>query len=117
MQMHKLPSYGTLTRAIHKIYNVHTMNDTVLTIRTDSGTKKAISEFAASLGLSTSAFITSVTMQAIRDKRVVLTPPLEPTPYLEKIMRKADADLKAGRNFSQAMNRDQARQHLQSLMN
>ncbi len=92
------------------------MNDATLTIRTDITTKQTIANFAASLGLSTSAFITAVTLQAVREQRVVLTPTLEPTPYLEKIMRKADADLKTGRNISPPMNRDEARAHLQSLM-
>ncbi len=78
------------------------MSDATLTIRTDNTTKKAIASFAASLGLSTSAFITAVTLQAVREGRVVLTSTLEPTPYLEKIMRKAEADLKAGRNVSKA---------------
>ena len=99
------------------LYNVIIMSNTALTIRTNSETKKAIADFAASLGLSTSAFMTAVTLQAMRDQRVVLTPPaLEPTPYLEKIMRKAEADLKANRNISQPMNRDEAREHLRSLM-
>ncbi|MDQ2752749.1 MAG: hypothetical protein M3R72_06975 [Bacteroidota bacterium] len=76
------------------------MSDATLTIRTDNTTKQAIASFAASLGLSTSAFITAVTLQAVRERRVVLTPTLEPTPYLEKIMRQADADLVSGRNIS-----------------
>lgn len=104
---------------MHLHYNVITMSNVALTIRTDRGTKKAIADFAASLGLSTSAFITAVTLQAVREQRVVLTSPtptLEPTPYLEKIMRKAEADLKADRNISPPMNRDEARKHLRSLM-
>ena len=93
------------------------MSNVALTIRTDTKTKKAIADFAASLGLSTSAFITAVTLQAVREQRVVLTlPTLEPTPYLEKIMRKAETDLKTGRNVSPPMNRDEARKHLRSLM-
>lgn len=92
------------------------MSNTALTIRTDSETKKAIADFAASLGLSTSAFITAVTLQAIREQRVVLTPPaLEPTPYLEDIMRKADADLAAGRNVATFKNKKDAISHLRSL--
>ena len=92
------------------------MSNTALTIRTDSQTKKAIADFAASLGLSTSAFIAAVTLQAMREKRVVLTPPtLEPTPYLEKIMRKADADIKAG-HVGPPMNKTEAVKHLRSLM-
>jgi hypothetical protein len=34
-----------------------------------------------------------------RERRVVLTTHLTPTPYLEKIMKKADADYKAGKNI------------------
>jgi hypothetical protein len=55
-------------------------------------------------------------LQTVRDGRVVLTPALEPTPYLEKIMRKADADIKAGRNMSPPFNKKQALEHLKSLM-
>jgi addiction module RelB/DinJ family antitoxin len=71
-----------------------------LTIRTDPQTKQEIANFAASLGLTTSAFVTAVMRQTMREGRVVLTPTLEPTPYLEKIMREADADIAAGRNLS-----------------
>ena len=78
------------------------MHTTALTIRTDPKTKKAVADFAASIGLSTSAFANVVLLQAIRNGQVLLTPPLEPTPYLEKIMRQADADIKAGRNISEA---------------
>ena len=92
------------------------MSNTALTIRTDSETKKAIADFAASIGLSTSAFITAVTLQAVREQRVVLTAPtLEPTPYLEKIMRKADADLAAGRNITTFKTKKAALAHLRSL--
>lgn len=75
------------------------MNNAVLSIRTDDQTKKEIAHFAASVGLSVSAFATVILKQAVREGRIVLTPTLEPTPYLEKIMRKAEADYKAGRNI------------------
>jgi antitoxin component of RelBE/YafQ-DinJ toxin-antitoxin module len=102
---------------MHLYYNVIVMGNVALTIRTDTKTKKAIADFAASLGLSTSAFITAVTLQAVREQRVVLTlQTLEPTMYLEKIMRKADADLEAGLNVSPSMNRSEAREHLRALM-
>jgi antitoxin component of RelBE/YafQ-DinJ toxin-antitoxin module len=91
-------------------------NTAALTIRTDPKTKQAIADFASSIGMSTSAFATAILLQTVRDGRVVLTPTLEPTPYLEKIMRKADADIKAGRNMSPPYNKKQALKHLQSLM-
>ncbi len=75
------------------------MNSAALTIRTDPKTKKVIADFAASVGLSTSAFATAILLQAVREQRVLLTPTLEPTPYLEGIMQKAAADRKAGRNY------------------
>jgi addiction module RelB/DinJ family antitoxin len=82
------------------LYNKTIMGSTQLSIRTDEKTKKAITDFAASLGLSTSTFATVVLLQAVREQRLVLTPTLEPTPYLEKIMREADEDLKTGKNLS-----------------
>jgi antitoxin component of RelBE/YafQ-DinJ toxin-antitoxin module len=91
-------------------------NTAAFTIRTDPKTKQAIADFASSVGMSTSAFATAILLQTVRDGRVVLTPALEPTPYLEKIMRKADADIKAGRNMSPPFNKKQALEHLKSLM-
>ncbi|HTE22654.1 MAG TPA: type II toxin-antitoxin system antitoxin, RelB/DinJ family [Candidatus Limnocylindria bacterium] len=76
------------------------MSNAAITIRTDVNSKKAIADFAASLGMSTSAFATVVLLQAVREQRIVLTPGLEPTPYLEKIMRKTNADYKGGRNIT-----------------
>lgn len=76
------------------------MSNALLSIRTDDKTKKDITEFANSVGLSVSAFVTVVLKQAVKEGRVVLSPNLEPTPYLEKIMRQALADRKAGRNYT-----------------
>ncbi len=81
------------------------MNSAALTIRTDPKTKKTIADFAASVGLSTSAFATAILLQAVREQRVLLTPTLEPTPYLEEIMRKTRADRKAGRNYTTVTNK------------
>ncbi|MEI9913604.1 MAG: hypothetical protein WDN66_01145 [Candidatus Saccharibacteria bacterium] len=92
------------------------MSDTTLTIRTDNTTKEVIAEFAASLGLSTSAFITAATLQAIRDGELTLTPNLEPTPYLEKIMHEADEDIKHNRNITRTNSKEEAVSHLKSLM-
>ncbi|HVC36753.1 MAG TPA: type II toxin-antitoxin system RelB/DinJ family antitoxin [Candidatus Dormibacteraeota bacterium] len=92
------------------------MSNALLSVRTDDETKKEITGFAASVGLSVSAFVTVILKQAVREGRVVLTPTLEPTPYLEKIMRRAEADLKANRNISPPLNRYEAQKHLRSLM-
>lgn len=83
------------------------MSNTLLSIRTDDKTKKDITEFANSVGLSVSAFVTVVLKQAVKEGRVVLSPTLEPTPYLEKIMREASADRKKGRNYTTINNEDE----------
>lgn len=77
-------------------------NTAALTIRTDPETKKVISDFAGSIGMSTSAFATAILLQTVREGRVVLTPTLRPTPYLEKVMTEADRDIKSGKNISKA---------------
>ena len=92
------------------------MSDATLTIRTDNNTKKAIADFASSLGLSTSAFITAATLQAIREGRLTLTPTLAPTPYLEKIMQEAEVDIKHDRNITHTNSKQEAISHLKSLM-
>jgi len=71
-----------------------------LSIKTDSDTKDELKSFAAELGVSTTAFVNLLVKQALRDRRVVLSTALEPTPYLEKIMREVEADLKTGKNIS-----------------
>ena len=93
------------------------MSNTALTIRTDDKTKKTIVDFATSLGLSTSAFVMAVTLQAVRDKRVVLAPQpkLEPTPYLEDIMREAETDYAANKSIVHTKGAKGASEHLNNL--
>ena len=96
------------------LYNV-IMSDTLLSIRTDSATKKEITEFADSVGLSVSAFVTVILRQAVKEGRVVLTPNLEPTPYLEKVMREAMNDYKAGKNITRTTNKAELKAYLDTL--
>lgn len=91
------------------------MSSSALTIRTDPKTKKVIADFAASVGLSTSAFATAILLQAVREQRVLLTPTLEPTPYLEGIMQKAVADRKADRNYTTINNEAELDDFFKSL--
>jgi len=76
------------------------MSTVLLSIKTDSDTKDELKSFAAELGVSTTAFVNLLVKQALRDRRVVLSTALEPTPYLEKIMREVEADIKTGKNIS-----------------
>jgi addiction module RelB/DinJ family antitoxin len=97
------------------MYNVIIMSNTLLSIRTDDQTKKEVTDFANSVGLSVSAFITVILKQAVKEGRVVLTPVLEPTPYLEKIMREAQADYEAGKNITRTTNKAELEAYLKIL--
>jgi antitoxin component of RelBE/YafQ-DinJ toxin-antitoxin module len=91
------------------------MSNALLSIRTDDITKKEVTEFANSVGLSVSAFVTVLLKQAVKEGRVVLTPTLEPTPYLEKIMRDALADYKAGKNITRTTSKKELKSYLETL--
>ncbi len=92
------------------------MTTTLLSIKTDEQTKKAIKEFAAELGVSTTAFVNMVVKQAIRERRVVLSTELEPTPYLVRAMREADADYVADRDITHTKGSTDTLAHLDGLM-
>lgn len=91
------------------------MSNALLSIRTDDKTKSEITEFANSVGLSVSAFVTVILKQAVKEGRVVLSPSLEPTAYLEKIMREALADYKAGRNITRTTSKAELLAYLDTL--
>jgi antitoxin component of RelBE/YafQ-DinJ toxin-antitoxin module len=91
------------------------MNTVLLSIKTDSETKDQLKSFAAELGISSTALVNLVVKQAIRDRQITLSAPLEPTPYLEKIMRQADKDLVENRNITTTESKAEALAHLRSL--
>jgi addiction module RelB/DinJ family antitoxin len=76
------------------------MNTVLLTIKTDVDTKDELKSFTSELGISTTAFVNMLVKQALRDRKIILSTTLEPTPYLEKIMQEVEADLKTAKNIS-----------------
>ncbi len=76
------------------------MAKTILNIKTDPQTKQHLQEFAAELGVPVSVIMNAQIKQMLRDRKVILSTELEPTPYLEKILREVEADLKTGHNIS-----------------
>ncbi len=56
------------------------MNNVLLSIKTDEQTKQELKNFASELGVSSTAFVNMVVKQALRDRRLVLSTDLEPTP-------------------------------------
>lgn len=91
------------------------MSTVLLSIKTDAKTKRELKAFAAELGLTSTAFVNAVVRQALRDRRVVLTTELEPTPYLEALIREAEADYKTGRNLTVTETDEETLAHLRSL--
>ncbi len=74
---------------------------TLLSIKTDPKVKEEAKKLADELGFSLSALVTAQLKQAIRTKTVTFsTESFTPSPYLEKILKKADRDIKAGINLS-----------------
>ena len=76
------------------------MTKTILNIKTDPDTKLQIQEFAAELGVPVSVIMNAQIKQMLRDRKIILSTELEPTPYLVKIMEQVEEDLKTGRNMS-----------------
>ncbi len=91
------------------------MTKTIINIKTDPATKQQIQEFAAELGVPVSVIMNAQIRQMLRDRKVVLSTQLEPTPYLVKIMEQVEEDLKANKNMTKAMNSKEVVAYLKSL--
>lgn len=92
------------------------MSSVLLTIKTDVKTKQDLKDFATELGVSTTALVNLVLKQTLRDKKIVINTDLEPTPYLEKLMKEAEADYKADKNITHTNSPAEALAHLDSLL-
>jgi len=82
------------------------MSTVLFSFKTDDKTKQEIKEFSAELGMPMTTFVNTVVRQALRDRRVVLSTGLEPTPYLQEFIKEAEADYKAGKNITTLNNGD-----------
>jgi len=91
------------------------MNKAVLNFKTDPETKQQIQAFAAELGVPVSVIMNAQIKQMLRDRKIILSVELEPTPYLVKIMEQVEADLKTGTNITRTHSLKEALAHLDSL--
>ena len=89
--------------------------NTTLNVKIDTQTKQSLKDFANELGVPVSSLVNGSIRQMLRDRKVTFSTVLEPTPYLEKIMREADADLVADRDVSTFTTKEEALDHLRSL--
>jgi antitoxin component of RelBE/YafQ-DinJ toxin-antitoxin module len=86
-----------------------------MNLRMDEITRRELKAFAAQLGIPATSLVNGSIRQMLRSRRVNFTAPLEPTPYLEEILRKADSDIKAGKNLSPVFDSvDEMFEHLET---
>lgn len=70
------------------------MNTAIINIKTEPSTKKQAQRVASELGLSLSALINAYLKEVIKTRRVEFSLDEKPSPYLVKILKKAEKNLK-----------------------
>lgn len=73
------------------------MYTAVINIKTEAETKKKAQKVASEIGVSLSALINAYLKHLVRTKKVEFSLGEEPSPYLIKIMKKAEKNLKEGK--------------------
>lgn len=72
---------------------------TTISFNAPKDVKSRLQRMADNYGITISDLMRMSALK-VADEGITIEPELKPTPYLEKIMREADADYKAGRNVS-----------------
>lgn len=75
------------------------MNTTVINIKTDKNLKKDAQRLAKNFGLPLSTVVNTYLREFVREKRIVFSEPPTPNAKTRKILDRAIADIKAGRNL------------------
>lgn len=88
---------------------------TNMNIRIDEQTRKELKDFAAQIGIPASSLVNASIRQMLRTGEVYFTTTLEPTPYLQKIIKEAEADYAAGRNITRITDKKALKDYLESL--
>ncbi|OHA17328.1 MAG: hypothetical protein A3C79_03355 [Candidatus Taylorbacteria bacterium RIFCSPHIGHO2_02_FULL_45_28] len=73
---------------------------TVINIKVDRDIKEHAFKVAKNMGLPLSTIINAFLKKFIADQSITFTAPLKPSKNLEKILKRADKDIKMGRNLS-----------------
>ncbi len=76
------------------------MNTAILTIRTEPAVKKQAQKVAESLGFSLSTLVNAYLRNFLKTKTVHFQENYEPTPYLKRVIRQTEKDIKKGKNMS-----------------
>ena len=92
------------------------MDKTVtINVRTDAKTRQELKKFAQKIGVPASSLINASIKDMLRRKSVSFTTTPQPTPYLEHVIKEAEADYKAGKNFTKTTTIEETLAHLRSL--
>ncbi len=73
---------------------------TVINIKVDKEIKDQAFEIAQQMSVPLSTIVNAFLKKFIADRSVTFNAPLKPSRKLEKILKKADRDIKAGKNLS-----------------
>lgn len=73
---------------------------TILNIKVDKEIKDKAFEVAHDMGIPLSTLTNAFLKKLIKERSMTFTAPLRPSKELEKILRKADKDIKMGKNLS-----------------
>ena len=73
------------------------MNTAIINIKTDPKVKSGVQRLSRELGISVSALINAYLQEIVRSKKITFSTEEKPSPYLVKILKKAEKDLKEGK--------------------
>jgi len=88
--------------------------DTTITIRTDAKLKKDAKTVAQELGFSLSSVLNAYLKKLVKTKTVNFSLEEKPSPYLIKLIKEAEKDLKEGKTIS-FFSANEAEEYIDSL--
>lgn len=74
----------------------------LLTVRTDTKLKKQAAKIASRLGFTLSSIVNAYLKDFVKTKTVHFEERYEPTPYLKRVIKTVEKDIKSGKNLSPA---------------
>lgn len=87
---------------------------TTISFNASRDVKSRLQSMADSYGITISDLMRMSALRMI-DRGIMIEPELQPTPYLERAIRKAEEDYKAGRNITSFDNAKDAIAHLRNI--
>jgi len=82
------------------VMNTLVAKKTVLNVKMDKDVKEKAQQLAHELGLNLSLIVNASLKQFVERKEILFSKTYTMTPYLENVVRDAQADYKAGKNIS-----------------